>query len=379
MALFSKAISTQAYLKAGFMGFAGAGKTYTAAGIAIGLIQMLRSKSLPDGNKPVFFLDTETGSDYVADRFKDAGIEMSQAKTRAFVDLVPAVKEAEANGSVLIIDSITHFWREFTEAYAKKRNRTRGLEFQDWAYLKQEWGKFTDAYINSAIHIVMCGRAGYEYDFFTNDNGKRELEKTGIKMKAETETGYEPSLLVLMERSMDMDNKKVYREAHVLKERFDVIDGSTFKNPTFADFLPHIERLNLGGAQLGVQTERTSEDMIRSDGKQEWQYQKEQAEIALDEVGELIRKHHGGQSEDAKRARGDMLEKHFGTRSWKRVETMKYDEIKKARASLWVELEGVPYGFVPPQESKPEEKAGGGFEQLKAIIGAHVDSNKEAA
>jgi hypothetical protein len=159
----------------------------------------------------------------------------------------------------LLIDSISHFWREFTEAYAKKRNRHRGLEFSDWAYLKSEWGKFTDAYVNSAAHIIMCGRAGYEFDFFEDENGKKQLEKTGVKMRAETETGYEPSLLIWLERHMDMDSRKVYREAHVLKERFDVIDGKTFRDPTFANFLPHIELLNLGGQQVGVDTTRTSE------------------------------------------------------------------------------------------------------------------------
>jgi len=35
------------------------------------------------------------------------------------------------------------------------------------------------------------------------ESGKKNLEKTGIKMKAKGELGYEPSLLVLMEREMD--------------------------------------------------------------------------------------------------------------------------------------------------------------------------------
>ncbi len=349
MSLFKPAESTQAYLKMGVMGFAGSGKTYTAAITAIGLVRLLKQLGLPQGDRPAFFLDTETGSDYVKRHFDAAGLALHTAKTRAFADLIPAVRDAEKDGSVLIIDSITHFWREFTETYARKKNRTR-LEFSDWNFLKTEWGRFTDAYVNSAIHIVLCGRAGYEYDFFEDQDGKKQLEKTGVKMKAEAEMGYEPSLLVLMERIMDMETKKVYREAHVLKERFSLIDGHSFRNPTFENFMPHIAELNLGGQQLGIDTSRTSEGMIPHSGKPDWQYEKEQREITLDEVAELVRKHHGGQSEDAKRIRGDLLEKHFGTRSWKRMETLDYQAIKDGRGKLWVELEGVPYGFMPPVE-----------------------------
>jgi len=353
MTLFKKAESTQAYLKAGFMGFAGSGKTFTATETAIGLVKMLKDGGLPEGDRPVFFLDTETGSDYVSSRFKDAGIELYQAKTRAFIELIPALREAETNGAALIIDSITHFWREFTESYAKKKNRHRGLEFQDWAYLKSEWGKFTDAYINSSLHIIMCGRAGYEYDFFTNDNGKRELEKTGIKMKAETETGYEPSLLVLMERSMDMETKKVYREAHVLKERFNVIDGSTFKNPTFEDFLPHIQRLNLGGTQLGVGT-RTSESMIPMDGKSQWQKNREQIEIVLDEIQTFISRKLNTRKDEDRKIMLEMFVKFFGTESWKKIELLDLERLRLGYDSIRLEQGESPVYAQPIMEDVPE-------------------------
>lgn len=357
MTFFAKAESTQAYLKSGFMGFAGTGKTYTAAETAIGLVKLLRERKLPEGDRPVFFLDTETGSDYVKRRFDDEGIELFTSKTRAFADLVPAVKEAEQSGAVLIVDSITHFWREFTETYARKKNRTR-LEFQDWNFLKTEWGRFTDAYINSALHFILCGRAGYEYNFFEDQDGKKQIEKTGIKMKAESEMGYEPSLLVLMERSMDMETTTVHREAHILKERFGVLDGKTIKNPKFSDFLPHVELLNLGGTQLGVDTTRTSESMIHTEGKPDWQWRKEQIAIMLDEVLEQIKKHHGGRDDSSVKTRGDLMDKHFGSRAWKRIETFDYETIKKGRDSLWMELDGVPYGFVPPSDLDTQQEAG---------------------
>ncbi|QOY96366.1 AAA family ATPase [Massilia sp. UMI-21] len=333
-------------MKAGFMGLAGSGKTHTSANVAIGLIQYLQERGIEYANKPVYFLDTETGSDYVKPLFDQAGIKMMQAKTRAFADLVPAVQEAERNGSLLLIDSITHFWTEFTESYARKRNRRRGLEFQDWAFLKSEWRRFTDVYVNSALHIIMCGRMGYEYDFFQNEeNGKKELEKTGVKMKAETETGYEPSILVLMERQMEFETKRQIRRAYILKERFNVIDGSEFVNPTFRDFLPHIELLNLGGAQLGVDTSRNSDGIIPELGSaHDWKYREEQRQIYLEKIQNLMTEHGiSGRSQDGKEKVIALLKKHFQTTAWREVESYKLDEIKTGFDSLHLELNGAPY------------------------------------
>lgn len=351
--LFKQATNTQAYLKAGIMGFAGDGKTYTASEIAIGLVELMRARKLPAGDKPVMFLDTETGSDWVKPRFDAANIALFTAKTRAFVDLLTAVREAEHEGAVLMIDSISHFWRNLTEEYAERKNRKRGLEFQDWAWLKAEWGKFTDLFVNSKCHIIMCGRAGYEYDFFENENGKKELEKTGVKMKAETETGYEPSILILMEKHqelLDKGEKRVWRTATVLKDRSTKIDGATFVNPTFKDFLPHIEFLNLGGDHLGVDLTRDSGELFADDGEPRWQKERRMKEIALDEIGELLGKHYPGTTNDAKKAKGDLLEGAFATRSWERIKTFDYATVSAARTALWLKLEGKPYEFPKPQQ-----------------------------
>jgi hypothetical protein len=356
MKLFQPAQSTQAFLKAGFMGFAGAGKTFTATDISIGLVNYLKERGIEYANRPVFFLDTETGSDYVIPRFREEGIDFYTAKTRAFSDLLSAVEEAEKHASVLLIDSISHFWSEFTESYAKKRNRKRGLEFSDWAWLKQEWRRFTDLYVNSNVHILMCGRAGYEYDFFTNDNGKKELEKTGVKMKAETETGYEPSILVLMEREMEsIESKRQVRRAYILKERFNVIDGKTFTNPRFKDFLPHIELLNLGGQQLGVDTSRNSEHMIpEANGNGDWKWREAQREIYLEKTQNLMTEHGiSGRSQEGKEKVIALLKKCFDTSAWREVESYDLEKIKDGFNRLHMELNGAPYFAVEAFEDVP--------------------------
>ncbi len=335
MALFKKAMNNQAYLKAGFMGFQGSGKTHTATMLAAGLQKFIKS------DKPIYFLDTETGSDWMLPKLAELGIEMFVSKTRAFSDLVPAIKEAEKEGSILVIDSITHFWRELTEAYAAKLNRKYGLQFQDWAYLKgpKGWASFTDAFVNSNCHIIMCGRAGYEYDHFENEGGKKELEKTGIKMKAEGETGFEPSLLVLMEQEMNLKNNEVKRIASVLKDRSDLIDGMRFENPTFKDFLPHVKFLNLGGKHVGVDSSRTSEGMIEKP-ENSFKYQMEQKELYLGDIEALLQEHHPGTGAKEKQAKLLLLKSAFDTGNWDRVKTFTLDTIKDGYTKILNELEG---------------------------------------
>ena len=362
MSLFTQSTNTQAYLKAGIMGFAGDGKTYTATELAIGLVELMRARKLPAGDLPVMFLDTETGADWVKHKFDASNIPLFTAKTRAFVDLIAAVKEAEASGSVLIIDSISHFWRNLMEEYAERKNRKRGLEFQDWAWLKAEWGRFTDLFVNSRCHIIMCGRAGYEYDFFENANGKKELEKTGVKMKAESETGYEPSILILMAKHQEEEkdgSRSIWRTATVMKDRSTKIDGKTFRNPTFRDFMPHIEFLNLGGDHIGVDLTRTSSELFEGDdGEPLWKKQHRAKEIALDEIIELLNKHHGGSTADAKKSKAELLEFAFASRSWERIKTFDFDAVAAARNALWLKLEGTPYQWVrPPDHSAASDAA----------------------
>jgi hypothetical protein len=350
MGLFMKAEVTSAFLKMGVMGFAGSGKTYTSAHTAIGLVEHMQSVGVSYADKPVFFLDTETGSDWVKPQFEAAGVPLFTAKTRAFQDLLAAVKEAEKESSLLLVDSISHFWKELCDAYMKRKNRNR-LQFEDWSFLKGEWGKFTDQFINSQLHIIICGRAGYEYDYFQDEAGKKQLEKTGIKMKAEGEMGYEPSLLVLMEREMDMETNKVSRTASIIKDRSTAIDGQKFHNPTFESFMPHIKYLNLGGKQLGVDTSRTSEGSIPSDVRDNSRVHRE---IVLDEIQSLITRYYPGQTSAEKKTKLDLLKTHFQA-SWTEMERlMPLSDLRAGYDSLHIELEGQKSRYSWVTDTAPE-------------------------
>lgn len=315
MALFKKAESTQAFVKCGILGFAGSGKTFTTMQMVFGLKERTGSKA------PICFFDTESGSDFFAPTCAERGIELFQVKSRAFTDAVAAFAEAKSLGAdVIIFDSVTHLWRELCEAYAKKKNRPR-LQFQDWQFLKGSdgWGKFTDLFLNEPIHTFIAGRAGYEYEYQVND-GNRELVKTGTKMKTENEFGYEPSLLIEMERAKlantkDPNLKGWTHKMHVLKDRTDTINGEVFefthddikRNPrvVFESVEPHFAKLNIGGTQLGIDTSRNSDDLFMADGEPRAEWMRKQKQILLEEIFGVMDAEWPGTTADAKKQKNE--------------------------------------------------------------------------
>jgi hypothetical protein len=330
--ILKPAESTMAYLKAGLLGFNGSGKTFTAKEIAIGLHGYIKS------TKPIFFIDTETGSDFMIPAFKRAGIEMLVAKTRAFADVIQILKDTDGQCDIGIIDSITHVWRELCEAYKKKKHTNR-LYFQHWAELKDEWQRFTDLYVNCNTHLILCGRAGYEYDYFENEEGKKELMKTGTKMKVETEFGFEPSLLIEMDRMKKATPKNPElkgwtHRATILKDRTDMIDGEQFDDPKFEVFLPHITNLNIGGKHLGVDIERTSEREFDNNGNTERQRRVKDVAIALEEIQGEITSMFPGTTNAEKKAKIDLVVALFETRSWTAVEGKSLEELKAGLSVL---------------------------------------------
>lgn len=366
MSLFKPAENKAAFLKMGLLGFGGSGKTYTACQVAIGLYKAAAKKEMPYAGRPVYFIDTEGGSDYVVDLFAKHDVPLLVAKTRAFADLVQAMKEAEANGSALIIDSITHFWTEFQESYKERKGRKRGLEFQDWAAVKQMWRQgFTEPYLNADLHILMCGRAAWEYDNYTDQSGKRQIERAGVRMSAEKEMGFEPSLLVFMERDVDPDTAQVSHKAVVMKDRFDVLDGAEIKNPTFKHFAPHISKLNWGSEQGKIPTDRNSKAMVEPD---QYDRRRTDREIVIDLINNALQKHFTSTKED-KNKRMELLDAAFGTSSMTEIEKrISLEDLQMGYDRMHLQLEGRPsrFGMNDGGKSPVSEDELPDFETLEA-------------
>ncbi len=312
MSIFKVATNETAYLKAGLLGFQGSGKTYTAVELILGLHQHCKS------DKPVYFLDTETGSDWAIPRFAKEGIELRVAKTRAFKDLLAGIQEAEKNGFGLIIDSVSHYWTELIESYKRRKNIRGQMPFYHWGHLKPEWGKFSSAYVNSKLHIAVCGRAGWEWGHEADSEGNKELMKLGTKMKVEGEFGFEPSLLLEMERIKGHSiGDRIEHQCSVIKDRrMDEhgMDGKVIVNPKFDHFLPHVECLNLGGNHLGVDESKNSEDMFEPKGESYNSIQKRK-NIAIEEINGELEFRYPGTTKDNKLKRAAVKKHIFGFHS----------------------------------------------------------------
>ena len=318
MGLLKKAKNQTAYAKIGVFGFSGAGKTYTSSMLAMGI-----SKTIANG-KPVAFLDTETGSDYMIPKFEAEGIELLVLKSRAFKDLLQVIREAEKECSVLIIDSLTHIWTDLTDSYLASRRQSR-LQFQDWGPIKKEWGRYTRLFLNSKIHIIACGRAGYEYDTVTNEDGKKEIIKGNTKFKAEGEFGFEPSFVIEMTMNREKDkNQKISSKfdhvALVLKDRSDKLNGHVLKNPTFKSFRPYFDFLNIGGEHLGV-ADSDSQEIFEPEGESFYKKQ-QRISILLDEIQSGIVHCFPGATALEKKVKSEVIDQVFGTTSWEKVKSL---------------------------------------------------------
>lgn len=384
-ALFTDGAIEQAYVKAGFFGFAGAGKTATASLLMIGTILECRRRGIAQAFKPVYFQATEPGVDFMVPLFAHFEIPLRVTRRKDFASIIPALREAEENGSGYIIDSVTHPWHEFMEAYMRKQRR-RYIQFEDWRFLKQEWGQFTAAFMSSQIHAISCARAGYEYEYFEREDGKKELERTGVKLKTEGEFAFEPSLLVHMERELNLEGR-VVRTARVVKDRWMVTDGISVpflatkvergehgeEREVKLDFDgllqqvwralgPHVLMLNLGGDHRATSTYSETDGLMTEDGRTRYADDRLQKDILLEKVKALFVEHGlDGTAADAKKRRGQLFLKHFGTASWTEVEsTFTLAQIRDGLNGLNFELTGNPYFPVVAQPAPTAAPDGAG-------------------
>jgi hypothetical protein len=338
--------SAPGYVKSGFLGFQGAGKTVTGTLFAIAVREHFKI------TEPIAFFDTETGSGYVAAMVELlTGKKPLIRKARSFDDLMAWGKKLVEQGLPIgLADSISHPWREMTDSYLKEQNEFRkrkgwdlkkSLEFADWNTLKPRWAKWTDFYLNSALHLTVCGRAGYEYDMEENEEkGKKELVKTGIKMKTEGEFGYEPSLLVQMvlDRKMVKNRQQGIRRAVVLKDRFMLLDGKEVEFVTTTDykkalvavrkfFEPHLDRYTVG-AHTTVDTALKTSFGTDDEGDADWTREKREREILCDEIQGFLVQAFPGQTQADKQIKGKLLFQAFNTYAWADVESRKSDDLR---------------------------------------------------
>lgn len=311
------------FFKMGIQGEAGSGKSYTMAKIAAGLHRFVKS------DKPIVLFDTENTGGFLVPRFNEAKIEVRVRQSRSLTDLGKAMDFCESGeAGILLIDSITHIWDNFLKAFKEAKGRSY-IQFQDWGELKPTWKEqFSDRMVLAPYHVIFTGRQGDVYQYEESEgSGRRELVKTGIKMRTEKETPYEPDLLVLMERHENLlgKDKEIHRSATVLKDRAATIDGKVFKNPGFKDFQPSIEFVMQNKTETAVVVPGDDRDLVqRSENNSE---QKREAAKYYERAMNLLDFHAGGQKKEDKTRRFKALEYAFGDTSDTAIKALGKDRL----------------------------------------------------
>ena len=354
-----KAEKNIAYCKIGIYGDAGSGKTRTAAEIAIGLIKS-------NGLKPIVAMyDTEPAHQFIQPLFEKEGIDLlvEDKVSRSFVSLMGFMKEAIEESSVIIVDSITHVWQELQKAHLDKINEGRKKynkyplqKLHHWGAIKEEWRKFTDLFLTCKAHVIVCGRAGSIYEYQENEEtGKKELITAGTKMATEKEMGYEPSLLIEMQKIRDKSSGRLVNTAFIEKDRADKINGDLIPFPNFEKLRPHFDFINLGGNHFEMKNDN-SQNLFDEEGRDETYRNKREAEFLLGEIKEILESISGGTSNEAKEKRRRLIAKHNnGCLSWSSVEQLNLFDLRYLHAEMKKELESAS-GKI--ENSEPEKNEG---------------------
>ncbi len=193
--MFQKATKVGTRLRCAIFGPSGSGKTFTALRMAVGI-----------GGR-VALIDTENRSaSKYADRFDFDVCNLGQ---RTVDDYMRAIEEAKHH-DVLIIDSLSHAWRELLEEVDRVgRSQRSGNKWAAWGEVTPKHKRFVEAILTCPAHIISTMRADTEWR--TSDEGNK-CRPVRIGLKPEQGKGIEYEFDVLLQLSAD-------HTAEVIKDR----------------------------------------------------------------------------------------------------------------------------------------------------------------
>jgi hypothetical protein len=253
---FKKAQPKQARLKVSNYGPPGSGKTFTTLLMAEGLAKTM--------GKRVAFVDTENGTDFYAQdvpkrRPHPEAFDFDKIDTRSVALVLQEVRALDVKThGVIVIDSISHIWESCTEAYTGKRTKIDSIPMHAWGRIKKPYKDLLKFLIASPFHVFILGR---QKNLFEKDDQSDELKKTGVAMRAEGETAYEPHICLRMESFINPEKttESVY-VAYVEKDRTGVLSGRSITNPDFRTIEPLLPLLGEEQAPAEDEEERISRD-----------------------------------------------------------------------------------------------------------------------
>ncbi len=196
---FRKAEKKSAVLKLAFMGVAGSGKTYSALKIAT---------AITDPQK-VVVIDTERSVDKYADIFPVNVCEWNLVSNQNQIDLlIEAIKEAEKQFKVIVIDSLSFFWSWLIE-YVDNLTKTRfnGNSFMGWGVGTPLQKKLIQTILLSPSHIIVTFRAKTEW-IVNQEGGRTKISRAGLGAEQGKQIEYEFDLLGVLTEEHLCDFRK---------------------------------------------------------------------------------------------------------------------------------------------------------------------------
>ena len=219
MGSFTKAHKRQVRNRVLISGPTGKGKTLSALYLAYGMTG--------DWSK-VYVIDTERDSALAYANERSLGVgEFNHAsfapphKPQGLVNMLKG--ETFPEGSVVIIDSLSHFWNwtlDYNSELAK--GKMRGNTYTAWSESGAIWSDMIDYLVSAATFDVICtarSKIGYER---TDEGGTKKVKRLGLDTKLRDGTEYE----FLVELSLEGDDGL----ASVVKKRGGMFpDERTFR------------------------------------------------------------------------------------------------------------------------------------------------------
>jgi len=210
---FAKAERTQLYLRCALFGPSGSGKTMTALRMAKGIAEKM--------GVPVAVIDTEARSaSKYADRFT---FEVDNLKEKTIDHYIASMEEAAKVGyKVLVIDSLSHAWRELTDEVDRitLKNNSKNT-FTPWAQVSPKQKRFINAILNYPGHIIATMRSKTEWVIGANKDGKTVPEKIGLAPEQGKGIEFEFDLLIEMNQAhnatVTKDRTGKYQDAVIEK------------------------------------------------------------------------------------------------------------------------------------------------------------------
>jgi hypothetical protein len=141
-------------------------------------------------------IDTEARSaSKYADRFS---FKVDNLENKTVDGYIAAMSEAEKAGyKVLVIDSLSHAWRELTEEVDRiTQASVNKNSFLSWAKVNPKQKRLIEAILNFPGHIIATMRSKTEWVIGEGRNGKTAPEKLGLAPEQGKGIEYEFDLLI---------------------------------------------------------------------------------------------------------------------------------------------------------------------------------------